>query len=283
MKYWIIAVLIVVLAAVGWYLYDAGRPTVEETVVPGPTLPLEERQPPPEATRPEVTEPAVAEPMPEPEPLPEAPALPELGESDDEVLQTLSELVGESTPISAYVVGEDVISRAVATVDRLDGKQVPDSIKAVRGPGGDFQATADEQPETIITNDLGDPIPQYRLDPANYARYTPYVEMLEAMEPAEVARAYRAYEPLIEEAFDQLGYPEADFEQRLRDVIDDLLATPEPQGPIRLIKPEAYYLYADEELESLSAGQKALLRMGPENAARIKARLAEIREALLTP
>ena len=54
-----------------------------------------------------------------------------------------------------------------------------------------------------------------------------------------------------------------------------MLATPDVSGPIRLIKPEAFYLFADEDLESLSAGQKVLLRMGPENAARIKAKLAE--------
>ena len=47
-----------------------------------------------------------------------------------------------------------------------------------------------------------------------------------------------------------------------------------------MIKPEAYYLYVDEELEALTAGQKVLLRMGPDNAARVKAKLAEIRNAL---
>ena len=62
--------------------------------------------------------------------------------------------------------------------------------------------------------------------------------------------------------------------------IELMLATPDVSGPIRLIKPEAFYLFADEDLESLSAGQKVLLRMGPENAARIKAKLAEIRAAL---
>jgi hypothetical protein len=77
-----------------------------------------------------------------------------------------------------------------------------------------------------------------------------------------------------------LGYPEGNFDHRLRSVIDEALAAPEPRQPIRLVKPEAYYLYADPELESLTAGQKALLRMGPENAARVKARLAAFREAL---
>ena len=49
---------------------------------------------------------------------------------------------------------------------------------------------------------------------------------------------------------------------------------------MRLIKPEAYYLFADEDLESLSAGQKILIRMGPDNAARVKAKLVEIRAVL---
>jgi hypothetical protein len=63
-------------------------------------------------------------------------------------------------------------------------------------------------------------------------------------------------------------------------VIDELLATPGLSEPARLVKPEAYYLYADKELESLTAGQKALIRMGPDNAARVKAKLVEIRDAL---
>jgi len=41
------------------------------------------------------------------------------------------------------------------------------------------------------------------------------------------------------------------------------------------------YLYADPKLEELSAGQRTLLRMGPENAAIVKARLRELR-ALVT-
>jgi hypothetical protein len=168
----------------------------------------------------------------------------------------------------------------VATIDALRGRRVPDVIQAMRGPGGEFLVTAVEQPETEIRNEAGDPLPQYEVDPANYQRYTPYVELLEAVDPAQLAAAVRRWQPLLEEAFRQLGYPEGNFDQRLRSVIDEALAAPEPRQPIRLVKPEAYYLYADPELESLTAGQKALLRMGPENAARVKARLAAFREAL---
>jgi hypothetical protein len=104
--------------------------------------------------------------------------------------------------------------------------------------------------------------------------------MLEAADTADIVASYQDYRPLFEEAFSQLGYPDGDFDQRLRSLIDELLATPDVSGPVRLIKPEAYYLYADEELESLTAGQKVLLRMGPDNAARVKAKLTEIRDTL---
>jgi hypothetical protein len=70
------------------------------------------------------------------------------------------------------------------------------------------------------------------------------------------------------------------FNTRLIEVIDHLLATEDPPQEIRLVQPSVHYRYADERLEKLSAGQKLLLRMGPENAARIKAKLREIRAAL---
>jgi hypothetical protein len=40
------------------------------------------------------------------------------------------------------------------------------------------------------------------------------------------------------------------------------------------------YQYADPELESRSAGQKIMMRMGGENEAKVKAKLKEIRSEL---
>jgi hypothetical protein len=42
--------------------------------------------------------------------------------------------------------------------------------------------------------------------------------------------------------------------------------------------PHVLYEYADPELQSRSAGQKLLIRMGGENAAKVKAKLRAIRE-----
>ena len=54
------------------------------------------------------------------------------------------------------------------------------------------------------------------------------------------------------------------------------------RAPIRLVRPKVTYQFADPELETLSAGQKILIRMGPDNAVRVKARIMELRQALAT-
>ena len=275
MKVWLTAVVLILLGLAAWYFLGSREPAVEEA--PPPVLAVQEEAPAP-APEP-VVEPVAEEEAPAEEPVVEEPPLPDLADSDPVALEALTEMVG-SEPVDEFVAQEAVISKFVASVDALGGRQVPPVIQAVQGPGGEFQATADERPESVILDEVGDPIPQFVVDPANYQRYTPYVEMLEAIDARQAAAVFRRNQPLFEEAFAQLGYAEGDFEQRLRAIIDELLATPDVPEPVRLIKPEAYYLFADEDLEALSAGQKILIRMGPENTARVKAKLVEIRAVL---
>jgi len=47
------------------------------------------------------------------------------------------------------------------------------------------------------------------------------------------------------------------------------------------VQPKVLYEFADPDLETRSAGQKILLRMGKDNELRVKAKLREIRGALL--
>jgi hypothetical protein len=276
MKNWIVAIIVIVLGLAAWYLYSVRQAAVDEA--PAPPALVEPAAPPP-APEKAPAESAAVTPAPAIEPETEQLPLPALAESDPAAVEALSGLIG-AQQTEQYVVSEDVIPRMVATIDSLSGRQVPGAILVVQGPGGAFEATADENPDAVIRDEAGDPIPQFVMDPANYQRYTPYVEMLEGVDATRLAATYRDYQPLFDEAFRQLGYPEGDFGQRLGAVIDELLATPEVTERVRLIKPEAYYLFADEALESLTAGQKALIRMGPENAARVKAKLVEIRAAL---
>ncbi len=55
------------------------------------------------------------------------------------------------------------------------------------------------------------------------------------------------------------------------------------EQPLRLTQPKIFYEFADPDLERLPSGQKLMLRIGNENAARVKAKLSEIRAAITDP
>ena len=51
---------------------------------------------------------------------------------------------------------------------------------------------------------------------------------------------------------------------------------PPINGPVQPQRPWVLYEFDDPALQSLSAGQKMLLRMGPVNERRMKAKLSEL-------
>ena len=63
--------------------------------------------------------------------------------------------------------------------------------------------------------------------------------------------------------------------------IDDLLAAPELNGPVKLAQPKVLYEFADPDLEGRSAGQKIMMRMGRDNELKVKAKLRALRRALV--
>jgi len=283
MKQAIFGILIILLGAGAWYFISTNATQIETPPMTQPAVierpePVQRPEPKPEPELPviAVEEPSTAA----PEPVVEAEPLPPLVDSDALVLESLNDLLGEPA-VMQFVLSEDVISRFVASVDALTSRQVPGQIMAVQNLGGEFEASADLQPDSLILNEEGDPIPQFDLDSRNFQRYSSQVELLEAVNAGELFALYQRLSPLFDQAWADLGYPRGSFDERLLVVIDSLLATPVAQAPIRLIKPEAFYLFADPELEALPAGQKVLLRMGSTNAGRVKAKLQEIRDLLV--
>ena len=283
MKQAIFGILIILLGAGAWYFISTNATQIETPPMTQPAVierpePVQRPEPKPEPELPviAVEEPSTAA----PEPVVEAEPLPPLVDSDALVLESLNDLLGEPA-VMQFVLSEDVISRFVASVDALTSRQVPGQIMAVQNLGGEFEASADLQPDSLILNEEGDPIPQFDLDSRNFQRYSSQVELLEAVNAGELFALYQRLSPLFDQAWADLGYPRGSFDERLLVVIDSLLATPVAQAPIRLIKPEAFYLFADPELEALPAGQKVMLRMGSTNAGRVKAKLQEIRDLLV--
>lgn len=126
----------------------------------------------------------------------------------------------------------------------------------------------------------------------NGLRYTPYVLLMETVDLHQVVGAYRRLYPLFQHAYEDLGYPNRYFNDRLVEVLDQLLATPVANGPVKVRlptingptqppRPWVLYEFEDPTLQSLSAGQKILLRIGPVNEHRLKAKLTELRGLLV--
>jgi hypothetical protein len=192
-------------------------------------------------------------------------ALSSLGDSDAEVASALIRLAGDG--LSSLLVRQQIIARIVATIDSLPRRGLSTYMLPAHPPKSAFD-TDDSGGTTVI-------------GAKNAARYTPYMKIIESADPQAVVAWYvRAY-PLFQEAYRQLGYPKGYFNDRLIVVIDDLLTAPEPAQPPALTRSRIYYVYTDPALESLSAGQKLLLRVGPANEATIKDKLRAIRAALV--
>ena len=118
------------------------------------------------------------------------------------------------------------------------------------------------------------------LDPDNELRYAAYVRLAERVSSAGLVAAYVRLYPLFQSAYDELGYPSAYFNDRLVAVIDHLLEAPEVVGPVRVLQPKVRYVFESPALERLSAGQKLMVRMGVDNARRVKAKLRDLRGRL---
>lgn len=192
--------------------------------------------------------------------------LPALEASDDSVAKALMGLAGAGD-LRGLLFTDQVIPRIVATVDALPRESVATRILPVRAPRGAF--LTEQQDGRTLTSDR------------NAERYAPYMRIVESADPQALVAWYVRNYPLFQQAYRDLGYPKAYFNDRLIVAIDDMLAAPDLSAPAELVQPKVFYLYADPGLQSLSAGQKLMLRVGPANEAKIKARLRTIRAALV--
>ena len=257
----IIATILILGAGVGYYLVERRPP------LPAPAPATVAPAPMPAATP--APAPAIEHPVPGTPPAASAAAssaLPALDASDGALRAALAGIVGADA-LKRFLVPEDLIRRIVVTVDNLPRRKLPYDRLPVTTPACGFVASGEGAHAT--------------LDPRNYARYTPMVDALRAIDMRSLARVYFRFYPLFQDAYQDLGYPNGYFNDRLVTVIDQLLATPQPAGPVDLVQPHVQYHFADPALEALSAGQKILIRMGPDNAAVVKSKLAELRAALV--
>ncbi|BEP96208.1 DUF3014 domain-containing protein [Acidovorax sp. A79] len=270
---WVIAAVLAcaVAAAAAWWFWlrKAEPPVAPPPVAAAPEAPV--APPPlPEASGPQNPVDALA---------PAETPLPALAESDARVVELLSGLVGRDK-LASFLITDGFVRRLVATVDNLGRAQAPSRMWPVQPMPQRFAVDGTgEAPTTVAA--------------ANAARYSAFLAFAEAVPMESAVALYARLYPLFQQAYEELGYPRRYFNDRLVAVLDHLLLAPEPQGPLRVkltpvntdvpnLRPWVRYEFVDPALESLSSGQKILVRMGPANEARAKALIRDLRKRVAT-
>lgn len=260
------------VAAAGLYLYSerAGRDDA-----PGPPALPEPRRPAEESARYPLPDPDSPSQVPRVESRDDGgdftaplirPPLPALEDSDEAIRAALAGVVSPDA-LERWLRPRRIIERTVVVVSNLDAAPVPVRFRPVK-----------PIPDLPVVRESGDEIV---LDPANAERYRSLVRLLESVEPEALAGVYTRFYPLFQQAYDELGHPGGYFNDRVVEVIDHLLATPETDPTPRLKRPEVLYQFADPRLEQLSWGRKVLLRMAPAQAEAVKNWLRDLRREII--
>lgn len=251
---YVITLIVVLAGATAAYLYfKKEQPKVEtevsQQVVPPPIVP--------------------ATPETEPRQVLEAPSeaieLPQLGSSDHFMSNALSNLLDNKTLMNIFI-NDQLIRNIVVTIDNLPRTQVSMKVMPIKKAPGKFITT---ESEGVVTT-----------GPNNSERYTPYVRFAEEVDPKKLVNLYVQLYPLFQKTYEEVGYPDKYFNDRLMVALNNLLAAPEITEPVPLVQPKFYYQYADPELESRSFGQKIMMRIGNDNATVVKAQLKQIKNEL---
>lgn len=258
---WIVAAL--VIAPVAWWYWQKPKPVTAAPVAAAATMPAAVATPagppagiryPLDAAAQQGTAPAAAL---------------EVTDPDAAVAGGLSALFGEQE-LAAWLIPDKLVRRLVATTDNLSRNTRTEQLRPLRPPPGPLAVQ-----RVVVDAVVG--TERITLSGQNAARYDMAVSLLAKTDMRQAATLYRRLYPLLQRAYEDLGYPDRYFNDRVIDTIDNLLATPEPVQPLLLEQSKVLFTYADADMESRSAGQKLLLRMGVGHTRTIKQKLREFR------
>lgn len=280
------AVALAAALAAGWWAYQRkGSPAPVPVAVSTPAAPSA----PPAA-------PAVAPAEPVAEAAPAQAAQPETGQPlhpivvDAETAVTPDDAAALEVAVSEWLGRENTLKfvalqglahHIAATVDNLPRSHAAPRLWPLSPVGGRMVITEDDNGMHIAA--------------ANASRYDALAGFVKAVDPVQAAALYRKVYPALQQAYENLGYPGKHFNDRMVQVIDHLLQTPQVNGPLRVKlvqvqipgqaaaapqQPWLRYEYADPQLQSLSAGQRILLRLGPAHAQTVQAQLRALRGQL---
>jgi hypothetical protein len=180
-------------------------------------------------------------------------------EGSDDFVRALVRQLSQKPEWAAWLASGNLIRSFVVSIDK---------IAVGSSPAKELKPAAPT--EKFLTLGAGRTL---RIDPASYARYNALANTIDAIDPDGAARAYRRLRPLMQQAFDELGYVNLSFDDRLARALGRLVDVPVPEGDVMLKATSVTFQYADPEIEALSPAQKHMLRMGPHNMRLVQTKL----------
>jgi hypothetical protein len=254
-------VIAIILAVVFWPSEPEPVPIVKQPEVQvEPIEPTIDDEPVEEMPEP------ILDVTPEEQEQPEVVVQPEPLDTSDGTVKTKLLALSDYDEFARLLINEALLQRFVIMTNNLADETLAVNNRVLAQPEKPFRTYRQAEKEWI--------------DPASYKRYAPYVEVFESLETESLLQLYQEYKPAINQIFAEIGDPSDTFDEKLAQAIDVLLDTPEVPMPVEVFTDSVMYKFADSQLESLTAPQKQLLRTGPENMRRIKAKLREIKETL---
>lgn len=199
----------------------------------------------------------------------------------NEVNAAVGKALGRKTLLRFFYL-DPLARRFVASVDGLGRKPAPTDLWLLKPIPGELKMVkSSRQPDSSL------------LKKSNSQRYARWVQWIARTDSAQLINLYARMYPLLQQTYVDLGHPNGYFNDRVIEVIDLMLDTPMAKPPLRLRPPRAdkqaptatpprpRFEFDDPALESLATGQKILLRVGPDNAAILKAKLKVLRTGLV--
>lgn len=206
----------------------------------------------------EILEPAmvVLEPVVEP--------LPVLNESDNLIL-TKIEALSWRKELLDLLLTDDIVRRVVVFTDNFAQGELAYSHIPLKPPLGRFKVEPVAEQQDI-----------YEISATNNQRYSQYIELLHSFEPEDLINQYSIVEPLFQQAYEELGYGDKQFNDVLQVAIDRVLDVSVPSESPKLVRPNVVYQYQRQELETMKPADKFLTRLGKENLLQLKAVALEL-------
>jgi hypothetical protein len=240
------------------------RPVVRESRVIAP-----EPEPPVVATAAPIVAPPPVEVVVE-EPIPEPVAqdadspvvqLPSLNLSDAFVFENLRAFQNGMAVIR-LLAADQLVRKFVVLVDNISRGEFPQTGLPYRGIG-----------QEMVANNIDDNL--FVMDESAHARFDQVIETFVSIDTDQAVTLYRILSPLFQQAYAEIGFRDVNFDDTLRSAVNTVVRSSYSEGPYQLVKPSVMFLYADSSLEGLSSVHKQLIRLGPENTEKVKAKLRE--------